>query len=34
MKWLLILLVSINVILLVVQIKEKESADVVSGFKR
>lgn len=34
MKWLLILLVSINVILLVVQIKEKGSADVVSGFKK
>ena len=34
MKWLLILLVSINVILLVVQIKEKDSADGVSGFKK
>lgn len=34
MKWLLILLVSINVILLVVQIKEKDSADVVSSFKK
>lgn len=34
MKWLLLLLVSINVILFVVQIKEMDGVAVVSGFKK
>ena len=34
MKWLLVLLISINVILFVVQIKEKDSIDLTSGFNK